>query len=216
MKRLGVLLALGVLLGACSEAEPPPTLASGTTAAPTTVATTGLPEPTESTTSAAPPPANATTSTIAQSTTTAVNPAIPVPPGATEDDFEAIWRQLMEYHNWAFQNPELADAAQYLSPDCECFATAATLLDEYRQNGWRESSPGLIIHDVDVDIATSTFALMTIVDEHSPLVVVDSDGSIVRQEDRRPKSFYDVRVRLLDEGWRIVEWFLRGAVGDAE
>jgi hypothetical protein len=139
-----------------------------------------------------------------------------MPQTAGEDDFEVIWRELIEYHNWAFQNPDLADAAVYISPDCECFANAEERLDEYRENGWRETSPGLTVHSVDIDLATSTFALMTVIDEHSPLVVVDAADEIVRERERRPKTFYDVRVRLLDEGWRIVEWFQRGAVGDAE
>lgn len=204
--------ALVALAGCSGSDDPAPTLAPGTTPIATTTLTptTSAPATTAAGTTAGPE----TTAPVA--TTQAPTETIPLPNTEGEDDFEVIWRELVEYHNWAFQNPDRADADIYLAEECECYSNAADLLAEYRANGWRETSEGLIVHSVDVDISTSTFALMTVVDEHSELVVVDEAGATVRQEPRRPKTFYDVRIRLLDEGWRIVEWFQRGGIGDAE
>lgn len=209
-----MLLSFLVVVSACSASEPVPTLASGTTAAANLVATGSVTQSGESTSSAPLDPTLSASS--AAPSTTVFDPAVPIPETEGEDNIEVIWRELIEYHNWAFQNPELADAELYLSKDCECFANAQERLDEYRRKGWRETSPGLTVHEVDVDIATGNLAVMTIVDEHSPLVVVDAVGLVVRERERRPKTFFDVRVRLFDGGWRIVEWVRRGAVGDAE
>lgn len=208
MRRATLLASLVLIGGACSSSESAPTLATGTTARPTTTAVA------TATSSAVTSPVS--TSTAGGSTTAPTDPAVPLPQTAEEDDFEVIWRELIAYHNWAFQNPEIADPAVYIAEECECFANAIAILEEYRANGWRETSEGLIVHEVDVDLATSTFALMTVIDEHSPLVVVDAAGQVVRERDRRPKTFWDVRVRQFDAGWRIVEWFQRGGVGDAE
>ena len=209
---LGV-ICLGLAVAACSGEDTTPTLAPGPTSTANTVPTTTVVASPSTETSAATPTTPASTSS------TVTNPPegeVPIPQTAGEEDFELIWRELIEYHNWAFQNPQQADPAIYISRDCDCFANAQERLAEYQDNGWQEISDGLIVHSVDVDLATSTFALMTVIDEHSPLIVVNSAGETVRQRERRPKTFYDVRVRLHDEGWRIVEWFQRGAVGDAE
>ena len=215
MKKFVLLAALALIVAACTDSgEATPTLATGTTTPTTTIGAPTAPPTTPPTT---PTPTTGATQTTAPSSTTA-DPAttIPIPNTEGESDFVVIWNELIEYHNWAFQNPELADPKIYLSEDCACFPVAMALFDEYLTNGWHETSPGLTVHDVDVDISSSTFALMTVVDEHSALVVVDEDGIVVRERERRPKTFYDVRVRLTEDGWRIAEWFQRGAVGDAE
>lgn len=207
-----VLAALMMVMAACSDSgTSTPTLAPGPTAPSGTVATT----------TTQPPSTTSPTTTIGGSTPTtttseAPTVSIPLPNTAGETNFEVIWMELIDYHNWAYQNPELADPNVYISQDCECFEQVASRLAEYVEEGWHETSPGIAVHDIDVDVATSTFALMTVIDEHSPLVVVDADGAVIEDRERRPKTFYDVRVRLTDRGWRIAEWFIRGAIGDAE
>lgn len=206
--RPAFLVASVLVVAGCSGAgAADPTLAPGPTA-------TAAPPVTSS---AAPgSSSSAAPSTTVAVTASTVDPAIPFPQTQGEDDVEAIWRELIEYHNWAFQNPDLADASVYISEECECYANAIAVLDEYREKGWREVSEGLIVDRVDIDVEASTFALLTVVDEHSPLVVVDGEGNVVRERDRRPKTFWDIRLRLIDDSWLIVEWFQRGAVGDAE
>jgi len=207
-----VLVALVVVVTACSgSGTSTPSLAPGTTPPPVSA-------PTTSSVPTSPSVTSATTAPSVVGSTTSEVPAvsIPIPETEGETDFADIWRELIEYHNWAFQNPELADVDIYMSEDCECYANAVAILEEYRANGWRETSPGYTVQSVSVDLSTSTVALMTVVDEHSPLVVVDAAGNVVREKERRPKTFYDVRVRLTEAGWRIVEWFQRGAIGDAE
>lgn len=213
MKSLRYVTSLCLFLGACSGAPAaPPTLAPGSAATSSSAAPVTV-DSTAPTTTAVPSTSN-TSATTAPTTT--ADPAAPEPPGVEEDDFDVIWRRLIEYHNFAFQNPELAAASAYLTEDCECRSVAEDLLESYRQNGWHETSPGLIVHSVTVDLQTSTVGLLTIIDEHSPLTVVDDSGAVVREEPRRPRTFYSARVRLTDGVWKIAEWFQRGAVGDAE
>lgn len=199
-----------IAMAACSE---PGT--GGTTSASVDLPPSSTPTSTETPTTTFSAP---TTSTTQPSVTTTLDPSttIPIPDTEGETDFEVIWQELIEYHNWAFQNPKDADLTLYLSEECECFAKAQSVIDEYLTNGWRETSPGYTVHDIDVDISTSTFALMTVIDEHSVLEVVDESGAIVRERDLRPKTIFDVGVRLTPKGWRITEWFQRGEVGNAE
>ena len=209
MIRWGTLvLVLAFVATACSTADPPPTLAPGTTAV-TTSSVSG-------TTSASTPPPTVTTVNSSAPPTSQAPPQVPLPQTEGEEDFAVIWRELIDYHNWAFQNPELADLDIYLMPECECYANADAVLQEYLANGWHEASDGLIVHEVDVDISNDTVGLLTVIDEHSALVVVDREGNVVRERERRPKSYWVGRVRLTDSGWRIAEWFLRGEIGDAE
>ncbi|MCP3976219.1 MAG: hypothetical protein GY720_17185 [bacterium] len=209
-----VLLAAPLMvMSACSDSgTSTPTLAAGTTGPPVSVTTTT--------------PAPSTTSTVAESSTTTSTPpgsstptttsSIPIPNTAGETDFEVIWHELMEYHNWAFENPEMADPTIYLSAECDCLERAEALLAEYVDNGWHTQGEGIVVHEVDIEVSSSTFALITVIDEQAELTVLGVDGETIETIGRRPKTFFDVRIRLTDDGWRIAEWNQRGAEGAAE
>ena len=202
-------VVLAVIVAACNGTDgAEPTLAPGPTsstiAPTTTVANT--------TSSAAP-----TTETTATSSTTSTPPEPTAPvPDPNEEDIPTIWQQLMDYHNWAFANPEQADATQYLAESCDCLERAQTILAEYIDEGWHVGSGGLIVHSVEVEISSSTFALLTIVDEQAETTILGPDDEVVEVLERRPKTFFDVRIRLTEDGWRIAEWNQRGAEGAAE
>ena len=205
-----MLVALMMVMAACSDSgTSTPTLASGTTAPPASVTTT----------TTQPPSTTTSSTTIAGSTTTtseAPTISIPFPNTDGETDFEVIWMELMGYHNWAFENPEEADPRIYLADNCDCLERAEEILAEYIDNGWRASGGGIIVHDVDVEVSSSTFALMTVIDEQAELMILGDGGEVVEVIERRPRTFFDVRVRLTDDGWRIAEWNQRGAEGAAE
>ena len=98
-------LGIGACSGAGGEA---PSLAPGTTApaatsASSSIAPSSSAAPTTTTEGTAPPP----------TTTEAPADEAPIPQTQGLDDFTAIWTELVEYHNWAFQNPVNADPAQY-------------------------------------------------------------------------------------------------------
>lgn len=211
MKRLVLLIALMMVMAACTDSgQSTPTLASGPTAPPVGVTTTQAPSTTSTTTT--------TVAASSSTTTTSGVPdlSIPIPDTDGESDFEVIWSELIEYHNWAFENPAAADPSIYLSADCDCLPRAEAILAEYIDNGWRASGEGIIVHDVDIEVSSSTFALMTIIDEQAELAILGPDGEIVETIARRPRTFFDVRVRLTEDGWRIAEWNQRGAEGAAE
>lgn len=213
MKRLVTSIALAVAVAACNGDVSDPTLAAGPTSSTVGQSTTADPA---SGTSGAPssslePPTNSPTS----SSSVAPVPSAPLP-NPEEDDLPTIWRELMEYHNWAFANPELADAGEYIAESCDCFERATAILAEYVENGWSAVGDGIIVHSVEVEVEASTFALMTVVDEQAELTIFGPNGEEVEVIERRPKTFFDVRVRLTEDGWRIAEWNQRGAEGAAE
>lgn len=211
MRRLTAVAVLVVIVAACNGTEgADPTLAPGpssSTIAPTTTVAT--------TTSSAAPTTEPTEPTATSTTSTPPEPTPPVP-DPTEGDIPTIWQQLMDYHNWAFANPDLADATQYLAESCDCLERAEAILAEYIDEGWHVGSGGLIVHSVEVEISSSTFALLTVVDEQAETTILGPGDEIVEVLERRPKTFFDVRIRLTEDGWRIAEWNQRGAEGAAE
>ncbi len=205
-----MLIAIVMVMAACSDSsDPTPTLASGTTAPRATASTTTLEAATTTSTTVV-------DSTSTTTTTAPPDSSIPIPDTDGETDFEVIWRELMGYHNWAFENPAEADPRIYLADSCDCLQRAEEILAEYIDNGWRASGDGIIVHQVDIEVSSSTFALMTVIDEQAELMILGPDGEVVEVIERRPRTFFDVRVRLTDDGWRIAEWNQRGAEGAAE
>lgn len=209
MRRAIILLVLVLVGAACNNADgSDPTLAPGPTSTTTDGSTTEAPV-----TSSA---ATVTTTEVPDSTTTAVpQPTVPLP-NPEEDDFTTIWLELMDYHNWAFANPELADPTDYLAESCDCLERAKAILAEYLANGWSAVGDGIIVHSTEVEVESSTFALMTVIDEQAELTILGPEGQVVEVIERRPKTFFDVRVRKTEDGWRIAEWNQRGAEGAAE
>ncbi|NND01605.1 MAG: hypothetical protein HKN91_02360 [Acidimicrobiia bacterium] len=211
MRRRFLIVAVLMFGSACSGTDgADPTLAPGPTS--TATSTTG-PTSTAGPTGTSGEPA--TTSSSAPSTSAASQPTAPLP-DPSEEDFPTIWRQLMDYHNWAFANPVQADPREYLDDGCDCLARAEAILAEYLDNGWSAVGDGIIVHSIEVEVETSTFALMTVVDEQSELAILGPDDQVVEVIERRPKTFFDVRVRKTEDGWRITEWNQRGAEGAAE
>jgi len=209
MKRVVLLIALVLFGAACSGTEgADPTLAPGPTSTLAVSSTTADPVTSSS-------EAPTTTESPGLTTTTMPQPTVPLP-DPNEDDFPTIWRQLMDYHNWAFANPTEADPREYLADSCDCLERAEAILAEYLENGWTAVGEGIIVHSIEVEVESSTFALMTVIDEQAVLTIFGPGQEVVEVIDRRPKTIFDVRVRKTEDGWRIAEWNQRGAEGAAE
>lgn len=190
-----ILVALSVVLAACSSGDGATTTTSDVAAPAVTTTTTPIATTVAPTTTAAP----------STTTTTAPEGAELVLPDNFGDDYRYIWDEMQGFIDRMSIDPHADLTDLIIDPDCDCYQFWVDLFTELEANDWRYTGDAYpeTVEFMVVAITSEDEVVLRVVQESAADAVLDADGDIVREEEAK-RTDSTVALRRSEEGrWRI-------------
>jgi hypothetical protein len=133
-----------------------------------------------------PPPSQGNGSAESPRPTETPSPTTEPPPelNNTGNDFEAIWRSIEDYRVWLGRNPQPHLLKRIYHPDCPCYPKGIGVLQRLASRGLHYDDEGTRVVSVELaDRPARHIALLRVVDQHGPQIIVNEAGTVVRRGD---------------------------------
>jgi hypothetical protein len=148
-------------------------------------------------------------SSVSPTPTESPSPTTEPPPelNNTGNDFEAIWRSMVEFRNWFYAvDPDPRWLARIYEPSCKCYGGEVRLLNVLDRRGWRYDDQGERLLNVELLQRTAPdLVAIEVTDRHGPQVIVNESGEVVRRGAGWPPERRVIGLHRGGDGrWRVV------------
>ncbi len=187
------MLALSVVLAACSSTDADPTTSTLTAALESTTTTAG------SATTTAP-----TTTTVPATTTTAASGSELVLPDNFGDDYRYVWDEIQGFIDRMSIDPHADLTDLIIDPACSCYQPWFDYFTELESNNWRFSGEAFpVTESFQVLFVEENQVGIAITQAGAADAVIDEDGNLIREDDPWRHTSSVALARDEEGRWRI-------------
>jgi hypothetical protein len=128
--------------------------------------------------------------------------AVPTP-DTTGRDFDHIFREINEFRNWLYRNPNPELLTLIYHPECECYQSARQTLEQLVERGLRFNHAGFEVESIEVAEEFESAARLRVAVERIEHQLLDDDGEIVNTVDDAGRAEFSFSLVREGARWRV-------------